>query len=116
MNIYSAIKEGSKILKKSNIKFPDLDCEILLAEVLKKKRKYLILNSNEQIKDINLKKFKNLINQRSSGKPIAYLIKKKNFWNSEFVIDDTPVNAKPSVKLKCSPIPKSGFSLARLIA
>ena len=79
MIINDAIESGKKILSKNLIKSSQLDCEILLAEVLKKKRKYLILNSNEQIKDINLKKFKNLINQRSSGKPIAYLIKKKKF-------------------------------------
>ena len=40
MNIYAAIKEGSKILKRNDIKCPDLDCEILLAKVLKKQRNY----------------------------------------------------------------------------
>ena len=54
MNIYNAIKKGSKILKKKNIKFPDLDCEILLANVLKKQRKYLILNLD---KPLNKKNF-----------------------------------------------------------
>jgi len=43
MNIYNAIKEGTEILKKNNIKFSALDCEILLAKALKKQRKYLIL-------------------------------------------------------------------------
>ncbi len=98
MIINDAIESGKKILSKNLIKSSQLDCEILLAEVLKKKRKYLILNSNEQIKDINLKKFKNLINQRSSGKPIAYLIKKKNFWNSEFVIDEGVLIPRPDTE------------------
>ena len=81
MNIYAAIKEGSKILKKSDIKSPDLDCEILLAKVIKKQREYLILNLDKQLNKENLKIFKDLINQRSTGKPIAYLIKKKVFGN-----------------------------------
>ena len=98
MIINDAIESGKKILSKNLIKSSQLDCEILLAEVLKKKRKYLILNSNEQIKDINLKKFKNLINQRSSGKPIAYLIKKKNFWNSEFIIDEGVLIPRPDTE------------------
>ena len=79
MNIYSAIKEGSKILKKNNIKFSDLDCEILIAKVLKKQRKYLILNLDKTINKKNLELYKDLINQRSNGKPIAYLTKKKIF-------------------------------------
>ena len=44
MNIYSAIKEGSEILKGKNIKSSILDSELLMSEVLNKQRKYLILN------------------------------------------------------------------------
>ena len=85
MNIFNAIKEGSKILKKNNIKFSALDCEILLAKVLKKERKYLILNLDKKLNRKNLEIFKDLISQRSNGKPIAYLTKKKDFWNSEWL-------------------------------
>ena len=79
MNINAAIKKGTEILKRNDIKCPDLDCEILLAKVLKKQRKYLILNLDKQIHKENLETYKNLITQRSIGKPIAYLIKKKIF-------------------------------------
>ena len=98
MTINDAIKIGTKILSKNFIKSYQLDCEILLAEALKKKRKYLILNCNDQINHKNLVKFKNLINQRSLGKPIAYLIKKKNFWNSEFVIDEGVLIPRPDTE------------------
>ena len=54
MNIYAAIKEGSEILKKNDIKYPDLDCEILLAKVIKNQRKHLILNLDKQINKKNL--------------------------------------------------------------
>ena len=79
MNIYNAIKEGSKILKKKNIKFSNLDCVVLLAKVLRKQWKYLILNLEKPLNKKNLEIFKDLINQRSNGKPIAYLTKKKIF-------------------------------------
>ena len=55
MNINAAIKKGAEILKKNNIKYSDLDCEILLAKVLKKQRKYLMLNLDKQIhKELSL--------------------------------------------------------------
>ena len=98
MNINAAIKKGAEILKKNNIKYPDLDCEILLAKVLKKQRKYLILNLDKQIHKENLEKYKNLINQRSIGKPIAYLIKKKNFWDSEFIIEEGTLIPRPDTE------------------
>jgi release factor glutamine methyltransferase len=99
MNIYSAIKEGSKILKKNNIKFSDLDCEILLAKVLKKQRKYLILNLDKPLNKKSLEIYKHLINQRSSGKPIAYLIKKKDFWNSEFITEEGVLIPRPDTEV-----------------
>ena len=99
MNIYAAIKEGSKILKRNYIKCPDLDCEILLAKVLKKQREYLILNLDERIHKENFEIYKNLINQRSAGKPIAYLIKKKNFWDSEFMIEEGTLIPRPDTEI-----------------
>ena len=99
MNIYNAIKEGSKILKKSNIKNSDLDCEILLANALKKKRKYLILNQDKVLNKKNLKIYRDLINQRSNGKPVAYLTKKKNFWNSEFIIEEGTLIPRPDTEV-----------------
>ena len=99
MNIYAAIKEGSKILKKNNIRCPDLDCEMLLAKVLKKKREYLILNLNKQINKENFEIYKDLINQRSEGKPIAYLVKKKNFWDTEFIIEEGTLIPRPDTEI-----------------
>ena len=99
MNIYNAIKKGSKILKKNNIKFPNLDCEILLAKVLNKQRKYLILNLDKTLNKKNLEIYKDLINQRSNGKPIAYLTKKKDFWNYEFIIEEGALIPRPDTEV-----------------
>ena len=99
MNIYNAIKEGSKILKKNNIKFSALDCEILLAKALKKQRKFLILNLDKTLNRKNLEIYKDLVNQRSNGKPIAYIIKKKNFWNSEFIIEEGSLIPRPETEV-----------------
>ena len=99
MNIYNAIKEGSKTLKKNNIKFSHLDCEILLSKVLKRQRKYLILNLDKPLNRNNLEIYRGLINQRSSGKPIAYLTKKKDFWNSEFIIEEGVLIPRPDTEV-----------------
>ena len=99
MNIYNAIKEGSKILKKNNIKFSAQDCEILLAKALKKQRKFLILNLDKTLNRKNLEIYKDLVNQRSNGKPIAYIIKKKDFWNSEFIIEEGTLIPRPDTEV-----------------
>ena len=79
MNIHNAIREGTKFLRKNNVKYPELDSELLLAKVLRKEREYLILNLDKNVNEDNLKDYKDLIEERSFGKPIAYLTKKKKF-------------------------------------
>ena len=45
MDIHTAISKGTKILKEKLILTANLDSEILMARVLKRDRKYVILNS-----------------------------------------------------------------------
>ena len=83
MNIADTLNEGTNILKKNKIINPQLDVEILLSKLIKKDKKYLILNSKEVLSFENLDIFKNLIERRRKGEPIAYLINQKEFWKNE---------------------------------
>jgi release factor glutamine methyltransferase len=99
MNIQLAIMEGTNILKDKDIQTAKLDTEILLSKVLDKDRKYIILNNNKEIQKKNLEYFKKLIKERSFRKPIAYLINKKSFWNSEFYITSDTLIPRPDTEL-----------------
>jgi release factor glutamine methyltransferase len=99
MNIQSAIIEGIDILKDKCIQTAQLDTEILMAKALDKSREYIILNNNRDIKIKNFKYFKKLIKERSSRKPIAYLINKKFFWNSEFFVTSDTLIPRPDTEL-----------------
>ena len=99
MNIQSAIIEGVNILQGKHIQTAQLDAEILMAKALGKDRKYIILNNNEYIQGKSLGYFKELIKERSSRKPIAYLINKKFFWNSEFFITSDTLIPRPDTEL-----------------
>ena len=99
MNINLAIMEGSKILKSKFIPNPILDSEILMAKIINKDRHYILLNSSDTINKSDLNNFYNLIKQRSLGKPVAYLTKKKSFWNSEFLITKDVLIPRPDTEL-----------------
>ena len=99
MNIENAINKGTEILKKNYIRSAKLDSEILMSKVLKKERESLIINQNELIEKNLLKRFKCLINQRSKGEPIAYLVGKKDFWNSQFEIYKDVLIPRPDSEL-----------------
>ena len=99
MNIQSAILEGANILKNKSINSAKLDSEILLASVIDKDRKYLILNNDQNIKEKNLIHFQKLINKRSFREPIAYLTNKKYFWNYKFFVTKDTLIPRPDTEL-----------------
>ena len=99
MNINLAISEGSKILRNKFIKNPQLDAEILMAETINKDRNYILLNCNKALNKNQLKNFYALIEQRSYGKPVAYLVNKKYFWNSEFIVTGNTLIPRPDTEL-----------------
>ena len=99
MNIQLAIKDGINILIDKRINTAKLDAEILMAKVLKKDRKYIILNNKEDLDDKNLKYFNKLIKERANFKPIAYLINKKYFWNNEFFVNKNTLIPRPDTEI-----------------
>ena len=99
MNIQNAIRKGKMILSEKKIKTAELDSQILMSKAINKEKKFLILNFNNEIPKENLNIFNDLVNQRSKGKPIAYLLKKKEFWKNEFVVDRNVLIPRPDTEL-----------------
>ena len=99
MNINLAISEGAKILNNKLIPSSQLDSEILLAKTINKDRNYILLNSNKNLNNHELNTFIKLIEQRSLGKPTAYLTNSKFFWNSEFFVTDDILIPRPDTEL-----------------
>ena len=99
MNIQEAIKKGQITLKSKKIKTPELDSQILMSKTFNEDIKFVILNSQDKISKKNLDFFNILINQRAKGKPIAYLLKKKEFWKHEFFVNKNVLIPRPDTEI-----------------
>ena len=99
MNIQLAVNKGTIILKNNYIKTAQLDTEILMAETLGTNREYVILNNHINLNDNKLDCFKKLINERANRKPIAYLLSKKFFWDSEFYVNKNTLIPRPDTEI-----------------
>ena len=99
MNIQNIIKEASAILNENQIITSILDSEILLAKIIKKDRKYVVMNSKENLTIKQVKDFRRLIFKRSKGQPIAYLTNSKDFWNYKFFIKKNVLIPRPDTEL-----------------
>ena len=87
MNIENALNIANNILKDNCNNSYQLDSELLMSKIFEKDRKFIILNSNKKLSEEKLEQFNCLINKRYKGEPIAYLLKKKDFWKYEFYVD-----------------------------
>ena len=99
MRLLEVITKGANILKKKNIPNFHLDSEILMGKILNKKREFIILNQNLNIKDCDYSKYISLIQKRSSYVPIAYLTNCKNFWKNEFYVDKRVLIPRPDTEI-----------------
>ena len=99
MRLNIAIDRGYKELKKNDSKSAMLDSELLLSKVINKDREFIILNSKHNINENEYNSFQELINERSRGKPIAYLTGKKLFWKYEFKINDNVLIPRPDTEI-----------------
>ena len=85
MKLEVAIQNAYQKLKNNCIKSALLDSELLLAETIQQSREFVILNSNYNISKTEYQTFCDMIAQRSKGKPVAYLTKKKYFGKMNFL-------------------------------
>ena len=106
MNIENVLIKGINVLQMSRVLNPQLDSEILLSNSINKDKKYIILNPKETLNKEQLTNFKNLLERRKKGEPIAYLINKKEFWNNEFFVNKDVLIPRPDTELMIEEILK----------
>ena len=99
MNYQSILNKYSNILKYKNFNSSKLDCEILLSHALKVQREELLINLNKKINQHQYKNFKYLFKKRYYKEPIAYITKQKEFWKSNFYINNSVLIPRPETEL-----------------
>jgi release factor glutamine methyltransferase len=99
MKIWSAVMQGTDILKNKSILTAQLDTEILISKAINKNREYIILNHDKPLNEENLKYFKKLVQERATKKPIAYILNKKFFWKNEFYVNKNTLIPRPDTEI-----------------
>ena len=99
MILEHTIKQASKFLKKNNISSHELDAEVILADILKVNREFLITNNNLNISEEIRKKYNFAITRRVRDEPVAYITGKKEFWDYEFFVNYRTLIPRPETEL-----------------
>ena len=106
MEILTLINKGSKRLKNKDILSHRLDSEILLSKILNKTREELLINLDKKVKKQKINDFKTLIKRRSKKEPVAYIVKQKEFWSKDFLVNRNTLIPRPETELMVEKIVK----------
>ena len=99
MNYLEILNYANKLLKLNNVKSYGLDSELLLSKTLNFTREKLLINLNKKIEKTNLIKFTKLVSRRINKEPIAYLLKKKEFWRHNFQVNKDVLIPRPETEI-----------------
>jgi len=99
MYISQIIDLGSKALKEKKIKSHILDSELILSKILKISREKILISSDKKLQNTHVLSFNKLLKRRLHSEPIAYILKKKEFFSKNFYVNKNTLIPRPDTEL-----------------
>ena len=93
------IEQASKILKNHNIHSHELDAQLILSNIMKVKREYLIINNKLTIPEKIMEKYDLAIKRRIKREPVAYITGEKEFWSDNYLVNRGTLIPRPETEL-----------------
>ena len=78
---------------------PELDGQILLGQILKKPKEWILAHPGKTLTLAQEKKFLTLANRRQKGEPLAYLVGEKEFFSLPFKVNKNTLIPRPETEL-----------------
>lgn len=99
MTIAQSLKFAADKLTAGKIHIPHIEAEILLSEILKKPREFIIAHPEKKLAAGQTAKFQFQISLRLKGEPIAYLTGHKEFYGLNFKVNKNVLIPRPETEL-----------------
>lgn len=99
VTIEKLLREGNKILTQREFNNPSLEAELILCNILKKDKIFLILHKNDDVDELTINKFFEHIRKRQSGYPIQYITNKQEFMGLEFYVQEGVLVPRPDTEV-----------------
>lgn len=99
MKIKEILFQGVSILKEYNIEDSNMKARIILADLLEKNKEYLIIHSEDEVKDEICRVFLKNIERLKKQEPLQYIINKQEFMGFEFYVDNNVLIPQPDTEI-----------------
>ncbi|MDH5611726.1 MAG: peptide chain release factor N(5)-glutamine methyltransferase [Gammaproteobacteria bacterium] len=98
LSIAQALKDASKALAETSYS-ARLDAEVLLCHVLNCSATHLIAWPEKNLNEKQIQTFRQLVEQRQAGTPVAYLTGRKEFWSMDFKVTTATLIPRPDTEI-----------------
>lgn len=88
---------GVNTLKDTSLS-PQLDAEVLLGEVLKQNRAWILTHTDLELTPEEDEAYQGLLKRRRQSEPIAYIIGKKEFYGRSFAVNQSVLIPRPETE------------------
>ncbi len=97
--IRNSLQSAIAILKESEIEFPEINADTLLAYVLSCDRTILYTNPDTIINESDICKYRELINKRANHVPLQYITRRVEFMSLDFIVDERVLIPRPETEI-----------------
>lgn len=98
MRLDVAIADATQRLSQTS-ESPRLDAEILLCRTIDMPRSYLFAHPEDELDELTLARFEEVLRRRESGVPMAYIMGIREFWSREFAVSPATLVPRPETEM-----------------
>ncbi len=99
MTIEENLKNAIKQLKENNIEDATLKARLLLCNIMKVSKEYLVINSNKELDNIKQKEYLKKLQYLKKHIPLEYITNKKEFMKINFYVDENVLIPRPDTEV-----------------
>ena len=99
MTIEENLKNAIKQLKENNIEDATLKARLLLCNIMKVSKEYLVINSNKELDNIKQKEYLKKLQYLKKHIPLEYITNQKEFMKINFYIDENVLVPRPDTEV-----------------
>jgi release factor glutamine methyltransferase len=99
MTVSELLDDAAARLRAAGVPTPELDAELLLRHVLAWDRARIVSESRTTLGPADEARFRALVNERSTRKPLQHITGRQWFWQHEFVVTPDVLIPRPETEL-----------------
>ncbi len=97
--IQGALEQATRQLTRAGLVGARLDAQVLLAHILGVERSVLYAYPEREVAPTLATQFFQLVERRSKGEPVAYLLGRREFYGLDFIVDPRVLIPRPETEL-----------------